>query len=237
MRSVDIEPPDTDTETVVEARRVSKRYTQGGRDVLALRGVDLAVARGEFLAITGPSGSGKSTLLHAIGGILRPDEGEVWLEGRPVSSLSDKELTYYRRRRLGFIFQFFHLLPTMSAIDNVAVPLVLDGDRRAHERAVAALAAVGLADRADHRPAELSGGEQQRVAVARAVVTEPAVILADEPTGNLDTITGEDVLKLLRGLADRGQTVVLVTHEARVAAFADRVARIVDGVLVEPQLP
>jgi putative ABC transport system ATP-binding protein len=228
------EMSETETGAILEARALVHRYRQGRKDLLALRDVDLAVGRGEFLAVTGPSGSGKSTLLHVLGGILRPDGGEVWFEGRALSALSDNELTLYRRRRLGFVFQFFHLLPTMSALENVAVPLMLDGVPDALDRARAALGRVGLAERFDHRPAELSGGEQQRVAVARAVVTEPAVLCADEPTGNLDSVTGEDVLKILRAMADAGQTVVLVTHEARVAAFADRVVRLVDGTLVGP---
>jgi putative ABC transport system ATP-binding protein len=220
---------------IAEVRGASHLFRQGRNEIWALREVDLAVSPGEFLAITGPSGSGKSTLLHVLGGILRPGEGEVRLEGRPTSTMSDAELTLYRRRRMGFIFQFFHLLPTMNALENVAVPLMLDGAPDAFDRARAALGDVGLADRADHRPAELSGGEQQRVAVARAVVTRPALVCADEPTGNLDTVTGEDVLGLLRKVADGGQTVVMVTHEARVAAFADRVVRLVDGELVGPE--
>jgi putative ABC transport system ATP-binding protein len=202
-----------------------------------LRGVDIAVARGEFLAITGPSGSGKSTLLHVLGGLDRPDAGEVRLEGRPISSLSDEELAIVRRRRLGFVLQFFNLLPTLTATENAAFPLMLDGVPEAFDRARASLAEVGLADRAEHRPSQLSGGEQQRVALARALAAQPAVVMADEPTGNLDSLTGDDILKLLRRTADAGQTIVLVTHDAKAAAFADRIVRIVDGTIVEPPVP
>lgn len=219
---------------VVEARGIARVYEQGDERVHALRGVDVVVATGEFLAITGPSGSGKSTLLHAIGGLDRPDEGEVWIEGRALSSLPDEELALIRRRRLGFVLQFFNLLPTLSAAENVAFPLLLDGVSDALERAGACLDTVGLAPRADHRPAQLSGGEQQRVALARALVTQPALVLADEPTGNLDSATGEDILKLLRRTADEGQTIVMVTHDERSASYADRMVRLVDGLLVPP---
>jgi putative ABC transport system ATP-binding protein len=163
----------------------------------------------------------------------RPDEGEVLLEGKRISELSDEELSIVRRRRLGFVLQFFNLLPTLSAIENAAFPLMLDGHGDAIDRALQALIQVGLKDRADHRPGHLSGGEQQRVALARALVTEPAVILADEPTGNLDSLTGEDILKLLRRTADAGQTILMVTHDARSASYADRVVRLRDGQLVD----
>lgn len=219
--------------TVIEARKVVRTYAQGDDKVFALRGVDVAVASGEFLAITGPSGSGKSTLLHVLGGLDRPDEGEVRLEGRQLSGLSDEELALVRRRRLGFVLQFFNLLPTLSAIENVAFPLSLDGTKDALDRARVTLEQVGLAARAEHRPAQLSGGEQQRVALARALVTKPALVLADEPTGNLDSLTGEDILKLLRSTADAGQTIVMVTHDARSASFADRTIRLADGLVVE----
>jgi putative ABC transport system ATP-binding protein len=221
-------------DAVVEARGITRTYSQGGQTVNALRAIDLSVARGEFLAITGPSGSGKSTLMHMLGGLDRPDEGEILLEGRAISSLSDEELALVRRRRIGFVLQFFNLLPTMTAEENAAFPLLLDGVPDALERGRRTLAAVGLAERVTHRPAQLSGGEQQRVALARALVTEPAVVLADEPTGNLDSLTGEDILKLLRRTADAGQTIVMVTHDARAAAFADRIVRLVDGAFVGP---
>ena len=217
------------TEAVIEARGIVRTYSSGAEAVHALRGVDLVVAPGEFLAITGPSGSGKSTLLHVAGGLDRPDEGSVLLEGRDMSSLPDEELALVRRRQLGFVLQFFNLLPTLTAAENVAFPLLLDGDPAALDRARDALATVGLAERAGHRPSQLSGGEQQRVALARALVTNPAVVLADEPTGNLDSATGEGILELLRTTADRGQTIVLVTHDARTADSADRVVRLADG--------
>ncbi len=218
--------------TVVEARGVTRSFRRGAETVQALRGVDIAVEAGEFVAITGPSGSGKSTLLHILGGLDRPDQGDVRLEGRQLSGLSDEELALVRRRRLGFVLQFFNLLPTLSAIENVAFPLLLDGAKDALDRAGETLDQVGLAARADHRPSQLSGGEQQRVALARALVTKPALVLADEPTGNLDSLTGEDILKLLRSTADAGQTIVMVTHDARSASFADRTIRLADGVIV-----
>src|SRR5918992_1877596 len=211
-----------------------KTYHQGDEVIHALRGVDLTVARSEFVAITGASGSGKSTLLHIIGGLDRPDEGEVRLEGKRISEMSDEDLSLVRRRRLGFVLQFFNLLPTLSALENAAFPLLLDGRADALDRARSSLGSVGLTTRVDHRPAHLSGGEQQRVALARALVTQPAVVLADEPTGNLDSLTGEDILKLLRTTADAGQTIVMVTHDARSASYADRVLRLVDGSIAEP---
>ena len=217
---------------VVAASGLVRTYHDGDTAVPALQGVDLVVAPGEFVALTGASGSGKSTLLHLIGGLDRPDEGWVTLEGQRIDELGHQELALVRRRRLGFVLQFFNLLPTMSAVENVAFPLLLDGVADALERARASLDDVGLGHRAGNRPSRLSGGEQQRVAVARALVTKPAVILADEPTGNLDSITGEDILQLLRDAADRGQTIVMVTHDARSAAYADRVLRLVDGRIV-----
>ena len=218
----------------IRALGLVKSYRQGDDVVHALRGVDLVVRPGEFLAVTGASGSGKSTLLHIIGALDRPDAGVVELEGMRLNDLSDEELALVRRRRLGFVLQFFNLLPTMSALENVSFPLLLDGDSAALDRAGRALESVGLKDRAGHRPSQLSGGEQQRVALARALVTEPAVVLADEPTGNLDSLTGEDILKLLRRTADHGQTIVMVTHDPRSASYADRCVRLADGRLTEP---
>ena len=215
----------------VEATRIVKTYRQGDDAILALRGVDVTVAAGEFLAVTGASGSGKSTLMHILGGLDRPDSGEVLLDGDPISGLSDEELALKRRRRLGFVLQFFNLLPTMTAAENAAFPLLLDGVADALERATRSLAEVGLEGRATHRPAQLSGGEQQRVALARALVTRPAVVFADEPTGNLDSVTGEEILKLLRRTADDGQTIVMVTHDQRSARFADRTVHLTDGAL------
>ncbi len=216
---------------VVVARGVVKTYRQGNDEIRALRGVDLTVPAGEFLAVTGASGSGKSTLMHILGGLDRPDSGEVLLEGKKLSELGDEELALVRRRRLGFVLQFFNLLPTLTAVENAAFPLMLDGARDAPERGLRALEEVGLATRAEHRPSELSGGEQQRVALARALIADPAVVFADEPTGNLDSATGEEILKLLRRTADNGQTIVMVTHDTRTAEFADRSVRLVDGLL------
>lgn len=224
---------DRDTDDAISAQEIVKTYHQGDAVIRALRGIDLTVRAGEFLAVTGASGSGKSTLLHILGGLDRPDEGSVRLEGRAISELADEELARLRRRRLGFVLQFFNLLPTLSALENAAFPLLLDGTPDALDRARDSLDKVGLSHRVEHRPAHLSGGEQQRVALARALVTNPAVVMADEPTGNLDSLTGEDILKLLRQTADAGQTIFMVTHDARSASYADRVVRLVDGRLAE----
>lgn len=221
---------------VAYGRGLVRTYRQGDEDVEALRGVDLAVERGEFIAITGPSGSGKSTLLHLLGGLDRPDRGEVFLEGRALTDLSESELAVLRRRRLGFVLQFFNLLPTLSAEENVGFPLLLDGVPDALERARGALDVVALSHRARHRPGEMSGGEQQRVALARALATEPALVLADEPTGSLDSLTGEEILQLLRATADAGQTIVMVTHDLKAASYADRIVRMVDGMIVADPL-
>ena len=172
-------------------------------------------------------------MIHILGGLDRPDEGEVRLEGAAISDLTDEELALVRRRRLGFVLQFFNLLPTLDAAENAAFPLLLDGVPDALDRARLSLESVGLSGRATHRPSQLSGGEQQRVALARALVTEPAVVFADEPTGNLDSATGEEILRLLRTTADRGQTIVMVTHDGRAARFADRSVTLVDGLLEE----
>jgi putative ABC transport system ATP-binding protein len=201
----------------------------------ALAGVDFVVEKGEFVAIMGPSGSGKSTLLHLLGGLDKPSDGEVNLAGRRLSILDDKEATLVRRHNVGFVFQFFNLLPTLTAEENVALPLIIDGQnlRKHRERIDSVLELVGLADRARHRPDQLSGGEQQRVSVARALVTEPAIVLADEPTGNLDSKTGMAIMDLLRRSCDElGQTTVVVTHDPRAAAYADRVVFLGDGKIV-----
>ena len=219
------------SDAAVEARGVVKTYVQGDDTIHALRGVDLSVAPGEFVAVTGASGSGKSTLLHIVGGLDRPDEGEALLEGRSLALLADEELALVRRRRMGFVLQFFNLLPTMTALENAAFPLLLDGEADGLERARGSLEAVGLAGRVDHRPAHLSGGEQQRVALARALVADPAVVFADEPTGNLDSKTGGEILELLRRTADAGQTIVMVTHDPKTADYADRSVHLSDGTL------
>jgi putative ABC transport system ATP-binding protein len=220
---------------MVRLEQVVKAYRQGARELRALDGVTLAVGRGEFVAVMGPSGSGKSTLLHLIGGLDAPTAGEVWVDGRPLSTMSDDQVTVFRRRHVGFVFQFFNLLPTLTAEENVAYPLLLDGRPRGDvlPRAARALEGVGLADRRTHRPDELSGGEAQRVAVARALVTEPLLLLADEPTGNLDSKTGDEVLGLIRDACrGLGTTVVMVTHDARAASVAGRTITLVDGRVV-----
>ena len=213
----------------LEARGLSRRFLQGATEIRAVDGVDLTVETGELVAIMGPSGSGKSTLLHLLGGIDSPDGGEIRLEGRDISALAPQELALVRRRRLGFLLQFFSLLPTLTALENVAFPLLLDGVSDATRRAQLALAHVEMDGRASHRPSQLSGGEQQRVALARALVIEPAIILADEPTGNLDSVSGREILALLRDAADSGQSVVIVTHDPMAAEQADRIVRMADG--------
>ena len=223
----------TGESVLLEAVDVERTYLLG-RDVEvpALRGVTFAVDRGDYVAIVGSSGSGKSTLLNLLGALDRPTSGQVRYAGRDVRELSDTELAELRNRRIGFVFQAFHLLPRLTALDNVALPLVYRPGtaRERRERAAAALEAVGLGDRMDHRPTELSGGQQQRVAIARAVVTEPDLILADEPTGNLDSVTGEDIMRLLEGLhADRGTALVVITHEASIAKRATRRIELRDG--------
>lgn len=221
--------------TILRAEHLHKTFHGVDADaasVPAVNGVDVTVSRGEFVAITGASGSGKSTLLHMLGGIARPSSGSVWLEGVDLASLDDDALARVRRRRIGFVFQRYNLLPELSLLENVALPLVLDGvaAARGDAAAEAALEAVGLAHRLGHRPDSLSGGEQQRGAIARALVAEPAVVLADEPTGALDSANSRRVVELLmRLVAERGQTVMLVTHDPRIAASAGRTIHMQDG--------
>jgi putative ABC transport system ATP-binding protein len=220
---------------VVELRKVVKDYRLGQTFFRALRGVDLAVKDGEFLAITGPSGSGKSTLLHLMGALHRPTEGQVLFEGMDLTSLSPDELARLRNTKIGFVFQQFYLLPRITAWENVALPLaygrVRPGERR--ERALAALARVGLLEFAQHRPNQLSGGQQQRVALARALVHNPKLLLADEPTGNLDTQAGREVLELFHSLHKEGRTMVIVTHEPEIASSAERIVVLRDGLIQE----
>lgn len=221
---------------VIEAVDVTKSFDIGEVAVRALGGVSLNVNSAELLGIVGPSGSGKSTLLSLIGGIDTPTSGQILLEGVDLASVTDDERTLMRRRRIGFVFQAFNLLPTLSALENVALPLELDGipENEARDRATEALKSVNLENRADHLPSMMSGGEQQRVAVARALVIKPALVLGDEPTGNLDSKTGAQVIRLLRELVDRwGQTVVIVTHESNVSEYADRIVRLRDGLVEE----
>lgn len=217
---------------VLEATGLEKKYHLGEHTVEALKGVDFRVDSGEFAAIMGPSGSGKSTLLHLLGGLERPTAGEVTLAGQRLTRLSDDQVTILRRRQVGFVFQFFHLLPTMSAEENISLPVIIDGQDPARfaSRLSYLVELVGLGDRRRHRPDQLSGGEQQRVAIARALLTEPAIVLADEPTGNLDSRTGAVIMGILRRSCDElGQTIVAVTHDAHAAAYADRVVFLRDG--------
>jgi putative ABC transport system ATP-binding protein len=222
--------------SIVHTEALTKVYGAADQPIYALNEVNLAVDEGEFLAIMGPSGSGKSTLLYMLGGLERPSSGKVWLQAADMSALDDDALSRLRRNSLGFVFQFFNLIPVLSAQENVAIPLILDGVSRpeALKRANEALARVGMADRSTHRPSELSGGQQQRAALARALVTEPAVVLADEPTGNLDSRSSDEVVQMLRQTADKwGQTIILVTHDPRVAAYADRIVFLKDGRIVD----
>ncbi len=222
-------------DTILEVRGLRKDYTGAGGVVHALAGVDLTAARGQFVAIMGASGSGKSTLLHLLGGLDLPTAGQIIIEGRNLTALNDRARTLFRRRRLGVVFQAFNLLPSLSAEENIALPLIVDGENgdAVLPKVRSLLETVDLAHRATHRPAALSGGEQQRVAVARALVNDPAVLLADEPTGNLDSRHAQDVWQLLRRLASQQQrTIVTVTHEAAGAAFADRIIVLKDGRIV-----
>ena len=227
-----------DRGSVIRLEGVSKVYLRGAAVIRALQGVSLDVPKGEFLALMGPSGSGKSTLLNLIGGLDRPDEGEIRIEGRSTRGFTEADWTLLRRERIGVVFQFFNLLPGLTARENIALPLMLRGDSDPERRTEECLAAVGLAHRGDHRPAELSGGEQQRVAVARALVHRPALLLADEPTGNLDSKVGRDIIRLIKALARQGgQTVVLATHSREAAAEADRVLLMRDGRVEEKASP
>ena len=216
---------------VLEARDVGKVFGRGDVQVTALAGVSLQVCMGELLAIVGPSGSGKSTLLHLLGGLDSPTSGEVLLEGRQFGALDDEQRSQVRRRRIGFVFQKINLLPTVNAVENAALPLLIDGvaHGEAMARAAAALEQVGMQHRSGHFPATLSGGEQQRVAIARALVIDPAVILADEPTGALDRANGQRIVQLLRSCVEKGRSVVIVTHDPEVAAQADRGVIVCDG--------
>jgi putative ABC transport system ATP-binding protein len=220
---------------VLRTRALEKQYGHGEGLVQALDEVDLEVARGETVAVMGPSGCGKSTLLHLLGGLERPSAGEVWLAGRRIDRLSEKALARLRRHAIGFVFQAFHLMDELTALENVELPALLAGrsPRAARRRARELLEQVGLADRADHLPSALSGGQRQRVAIARALGNEPLVVLADEPTGNLDSAATLDVLRLLDGLRAAGQTLLVVTHDARIAATADRLITMRDGALVD----
>jgi putative ABC transport system ATP-binding protein len=219
---------------MLELQEVTKVYQQGRREVHALRGASLQIRAGEFVSIMGPSGSGTSTLLHLLGALDTPTTGRAFFDGRDLQKLSDRERSLLRRTRIGFVFQFFNLLPTLTAMENLTLPLLLAGQgrRAARKRAAPILERLGIVDRANHFPEELSGGEMQRVAIARALVTEPEALLCDEPTGNLDSATSKEVLDLLRTLPEPGRrAVVLVTHDRTAASYADRIVRIRDGLV------
>jgi len=220
---------------MIELKNASKKYQQGAREVHALKDVSLNIKKGEFLSVMGQSGSGKSTLLNLMGGLDQPSSGEIFIDKRPLHGISDDELTLIRRRRVGFIFQFFNLLPILTAVENVSLPLLLEGTplSQIKSKAIDLLGQVGLGERVEHRPEQLSGGEMQRVAIARALITGPAVLLADEPTGNLDSHTSEEIFMLLRNLNEEGQTIVMVTHDSRAAAYGTRIITLKDGGLSE----
>lgn len=224
---------------MIRLENVVKDYRRGEQEVRALNGVSLRLDKGQFLSIMGPSGSGKSTLLNLIGGLDQPTTGEIFLDGEPLHGISDDALTLVRRKKVGFIFQFFNLLPILTAVENVALPLLLDGLSFSciKDKAVQMLEMVGLQGRIEHRPEHLSGGEMQRVAIARALISNPSVLLADEPTGNLDSQRSQEILEILKQLNKEGQTIVMVTHDPMAAAFASRIIRLKDGLLSEDISP
>ncbi len=222
--------------SIIQSHNLTKIYGSGDVAVTALDDVDLQVQPGEFVAVMGPSGCGKSTLMHLLGGLDRPTKGEVLIAGKNLTDLNDKELSELRRRKIGFIFQFFNLIPVLNAVENAALPLLLDNQKpaEAHAKAAEWLERVGLSDRQSHRPDQLSGGQQQRVAVARALVAEPALILADEPTGNLDSRAGDEIALLLDQIAEKyDRAIIMVTHDPRIAAYADRIIFLKDGKVVD----
>ena len=226
--------------SLVQAENLTKVYGAGETAIIALDHVDLTVNPGEFVAVMGPSGCGKSTLLHLLGGLDRPSEGSVSLDGQELAKMSDDAITQLRRRKIGFVFQFFNLIPSLSSVENASLPLLLDGDKPAlaKQKAVEWLTRIGLGHRLDSRPDQLSAGQQQRVAIARALITNPALVLADEPTGNLDTKSGDEIAGLLKQVAKEWErTVLMVTHDPRIAAYADRIVFLKDGKIVnETQL-
>ncbi|GAB4577830.1 MAG: ABC transporter ATP-binding protein [Anaerolineales bacterium] len=222
--------------SLLQTQALTKIYGSGATAVTALDHINLTIKPGEFVAIMGPSGCGKSTLLHLLGGLDKPTSGKVLLEDTPIDEMSDDKLTELRRRKMGFVFQFFNLIPVLTAVENAALPVTLDGVKPAEAKAKATewLTRFGLADRLNNRPDQLSGGQQQRVAIARALVAEPTLILADEPTGNLDTRASDEIAGLLRKVSkEYGRTVVMVTHDARIAAYADRIIFLKDGTMID----
>ena len=222
---------------VVVARDVARRYGEGETAVDALRGVSVDIERAQLTAVMGPSGSGKSTLMHILAGLDKPTSGTVEVAGTEITSLGDTELTKLRREHIGFVFQFFNLLPMLNARENITLPLTIAGEKPQDGWVEQVVEDVGLSDRLTHRPSELSGGQQQRVAIARALVSKPTVLFADEPTGNLDSATGHEILQLLRASVDTlGQTTVIVTHDARAASIADRILLLADGLIVREML-
>ncbi len=235
--SVAKEIPRSSTAPAIRLLGLCRRYEMGASVVRALQDVSFDVPNNEYLAIMGPSGSGKSTIMNIIGCLDRPTSGEYWLGDQPVSEMGDRQLAGIRNREIGFVFQTFHLLPRMTALANVEVPLIYAGVRRRERdrKAQAALETVGLADRAMHRPSQMSGGQRQRVAIARALVTEPSILLADEPTGNLDSATGEEIMNLFDRLHDAGNTLIVVTHEREIASRAQRIVRLSDGKVVSDE--
>ena len=222
----------------IKTHNLRRSYKMGGEMIYALRGVDITIDRGEYVAIMGPSGSGKSTLMKLIGCLDSPDDGEYWLNGKLVSDMRDRELARVRNKEVGFVFQTFNLLPRANALHNVELPLIYAGMRRKErlERARRALERVGLGERMNHRPSEMSGGQRQRVAVARALVTEPSILLADEPTGNLDSATSRDIMALFQELHATGHTILVVTHEHDIAQYARRVITFLDGKVAQDTL-
>lgn len=222
--------------TIVQINDLTKRYGKGETTITALDRLNITIATGEFVAVMGPSGCGKSTLLHLVGGLDKPSSGKVILAGQDLTQLDDTHLTELRRHKIGFVFQFFNLIPVLTAVENATLPLVLDGVKPSDARVKATewLKRVGLESKLNNRPDQLSGGQQQRVAIARALVNEPTLVLADEPTGNLDTRTGDEIAKLLREVVDNwGRSVLMVTHDPRIAAYADRIIFLKDGIVVD----
>jgi len=224
---------------IIEVKDLGKTYGEGNAIVTALNSVNLAIEKGQFVAVMGPSGCGKSTLLHLIGGLDRPTTGSVSIDGKDIFKMKDEELTELRRRKMGFVFQFFNLIPVLSAVENAALPLILDGIKpeAAQARAAEWLERNQMGDRLTHRPDQLSGGQQQRVAIARAIVSAPLMLLADEPTGNLDSRSSDEIASLLRqAVTDWGRTILIVTHDPRIAAYADRIVFLKDGKVVDDTL-